>query len=47
MRILIVEDEKDLQNVLANRLKVENYSVDACGNGADALDYISMASYDL
>ncbi len=47
MRILIVEDEKDLQNVLANRLKVENYSVDACGNGADALDFISMASYDL
>ncbi|OCA89913.1 MULTISPECIES: response regulator transcription factor [unclassified Bacillus (in: firmicutes)] len=47
MRILIVEDEQDLQNVLANRLKVENYSVDACGNGSDALDYISMASYDL
>ncbi len=47
MRILIVEDEKDLQKVLASRLKVENYSVDACENGADALNYISMASYDL
>ena len=47
MRILIAEDEPDLQKVLANRLKAENYSVDACGNGNDALDYISMASYDL
>ena len=47
MRILIAEDEPDLQKVLMNRLKAENYSVDACGNGQDALDYISMASYDL
>ncbi|WP_050615542.1 response regulator transcription factor [Bacillus testis] len=47
MRILIVEDEQDLQNILAKRLKAEHYSVDACGNGRDALDYIAMASYDL
>ena len=47
MRILIAEDEPDLQKVLMNRLKAENYSVDGCGNGQDALDYISMASYDL
>ena len=47
MRILIAEDEPDLQKVLMNRLKAENYSVDACGNGNDALDYISIASYDL
>lgn len=47
MRILIVEDEQDLQNVLVKRLKAENYSVDACGDGADALDYIRMTSYDM
>ena len=47
MRILIAEDEPDLQKVLANRLKAENYSVDTCGNGNDALDYISITSYDL
>ena len=46
MRILIAEDEPDLQRVLGNRLKAEHYSVDTCGNGQDALDYISMASYD-
>ncbi|MEH6942212.1 response regulator transcription factor [Bacillus sp. JJ722] len=47
MRILIVEDEQDLQNILVKRLNAEYYSVDACGNGEDALDYISMATYDL
>lgn len=46
MRILIVEDEQDLQNVIAKRLEAEYYSVDACGDGREALDYIRMASYD-
>lgn len=47
MRVLIVEDEQDLQNILVKRLNVEHYSVDSCGNGEDALDYINMATYDL
>ncbi|PEW93063.1 DNA-binding response regulator [Bacillus cereus] len=47
MRVLIVEDEEDLQNILVKRLNAEYYSVDGCGNGEDALDYISMATYDL
>jgi len=47
MRILIVEDELDLQNVLEKRLKAEHYSVDACANGNDAIDYIEMAAYDV
>lgn len=46
MRILIVEDEQDLQNVIAKRLEAEYYSVDACSDGREALDYIRMASYD-
>lgn len=47
MRILIVEDELDLQNVLVKRLTSEHYSVDACDNGVDAIDYIAMTSYDI
>lgn len=47
MRVLIVEDEQDLQNILVKRLNAEHYSVDACRNGEDALDYINMATYDL
>ena len=47
MRVLIVEDELDLQNVLEKRLKAEHYSVDTCANGNDAIDYIEMAVYDV
>lgn len=46
MRILIVEDENDLRNVLEKRLK-KQYTVDACANGADALDYIAVYTYDI
>ncbi len=33
MRILVVEDEKDLRNIIKKRLVREHYSVDACGDG--------------
>ena len=47
MRILIVEDELDLQNILTKRLRAEYYSVDACDNGNDALEYIHLTPYDI
>ena len=47
MRILLVEDEPDLLNVLVKRLTSEYYSVDSCSNGYDALDFIRMAAYDI
>lgn len=46
MRLLIVEDEDDLRNILKKKLIKEHYTVDDCGNGLDALDYIAMADYD-
>ena len=46
MRILIVEDEQDLRQVLIKRLIADHYSVDAVDNGADALYYMSLADYD-
>lgn len=46
MRLLIVEDEKDLRNILKKRLVKEHYSVDSCGDGEEAMDFISMTSYD-
>ena len=33
MRILIAEDEKDLNNILTAKLKDAGYSVDSCLNG--------------
>lgn len=46
MRLLVVEDEIHLQNIVKKRLQKAGYSVDACGDGRDALDYLSAASYD-
>ncbi len=46
MRILVVEDEPDLNELLVKRLKIENYSVDSCLDGAAAVDFIACADYD-
>lgn len=46
MRVLIVEDEKSILNVLAKRLAQEGYSVDMAADGEEALGYIEMGSYD-
>ena len=46
MRVLVVEDEKDLNRVITRKLKAEGYSVDSCFDGAEALDYMEMTPYD-
>lgn len=46
MRILIAEDEEDLNEILVKRLKNENYGVDSCFNGEDAWDFIRLTDYD-
>ena len=46
MRILIAEDERDLNHILTERLRKEHYSVDACFDGQEALDYLEGAEYD-
>ena len=46
MRILVVEDEKKLNELISSKLKLEHYSVDSCFDGTDALDYLRGAEYD-
>ena len=46
MRILLVEDEFDLRQVIKKRLQKEKYVIDDCGNGLDAEDYIDLTDYD-
>ena len=46
MRILIVEDEKDLNRLISKRLTKEGYAVDSCYDGEDALHYIEMGEFD-
>lgn len=46
MRILVVEDEKDLNRIMAKTLTAEGYSVDSCYDGVEAQDYLAGAQYD-
>ena len=46
MRLLVVEDEKNLNKTLNERLTTIGYSVDSCFDGEDALYYIENTQYD-
>ena len=46
MRILVVEDTRDMNKLIVKTLSKNGYSVDGCFNGKEALDYISGAEYD-
>ncbi len=46
MRILLAEDEPDLNAVLRQKLTAEGYSVDSFLNGKDALEVLSYTDYD-
>lgn len=46
MRILVADDERDLNAVISRRLVLENFSVDSCYDGEEAVDYLSFAEYD-
>lgn len=46
MRVLVVEDEKDLNSIICSKLVKEGYNVDACYDGQVALDYMEAENYD-
>ncbi|MBQ9531911.1 MAG: response regulator transcription factor [Eubacterium sp.] len=46
MRILLAEDEKDLNAIITKKLKKDGYSVDSCFNGREATEYADIAEYD-
>lgn len=46
MRILLAEDERDLNHIIAQKLTSEGYSVDRCFDGAEAMDILSYTNYD-
>ena len=47
MRILVAEDEKNLNRNITEALQDEGYSVDPCFNGVDALEFCAGAAYDV
>lgn len=46
MRVLVVEDARDMNRLIVKTLTKAGYSVDGCYNGEEALDYLAGAEYD-
>lgn len=47
MRILIIEDERELCDTLARSLQRKAYSVDVCYDGEKAMELLSIEKFDL
>ena len=47
MRVLVVEDAKDMNRLIVKTLKKAGYSVDGCFDGEEALDFLLGAEYDV
>lgn len=47
MRVLVVEDELRMAHLIRQGLEEEAYAVDVVGNGAEVLDWVRSAPYDL
>jgi len=46
MRILVAEDDTDLNEIIVKKLSAEGYAVDSCFNGQEALEYLDSVHYD-
>lgn len=46
MRILVAEDERDMNRLIVKTLEKEGYGVDACFDGEEALYYLEHTEYD-
>ncbi len=47
MRILVVEDERDLADAVARAMRQQGYAADVAGDGEEALELASLNDYDL
>ena len=46
MRVLLAEDEEDLNRIITKKLISQGYSVDSCLDGEEAIDNLSLVDYD-
>lgn len=46
MRVLLAEDEQDLNEIITQKLSSDGYSVDRCFDGQEAIDILSYTDYD-
>ena len=46
MRLLLIEDDASLQDIITKRLKTEGYTVDSCTDGESGYDWAAGLEYD-
>ncbi len=46
MKLLVVEDERDLNEIITKELIINGYIVDSCFDGEEAIEYLSLGDYD-
>ena len=46
MRLLVVEDEKKLNDLITKKLEKEYYGIDSCFDGEEAVRYVEGTEYD-
>lgn len=46
MRILLAEDERDLNKIICQKLTSDGYSIDCCFDGEEAIEFLDCADYD-
>ena len=46
MRILLAEDERDLNHIITQKLTADGYSVDRCFDGEEAINILSYTEFD-
>ena len=47
MRLLVIEDERDLCEDIAKKLRLSGYEADTCFDGEAALELLAVEKYDL
>ncbi|MEI6208973.1 MAG: response regulator [Desulfuromonadales bacterium] len=46
-RILVIDDDSDIRNIIQKFLSIEGHEVDTAGNGTVGLKMVGLTSYDL
>jgi len=47
MKLLVAEDDRDLNSIIVRKFVAEGFAVDSCFNGGDALNHLAFADYDV
>lgn len=47
MKLLIAEDDPDLNKILVKKLRADGFDAESCFNGEEAVDRVQFADYDV